>query len=139
MKRLFLTELTELKDDKPCDWPEAGRSKPLLELRKGLRAGRTELLRALQSPAWPLALRQLQATSSHVALGAGLGCCAKHQLWRLAVELLAALPQPNVVCINATVSACERASAWPQALELFARARERGVANAGRLRVAKWL
>lgn len=106
--------------------------------RKGLRAGHTELLRALQGPLWPVALRQLQETASRHAsrhvIGALLGCCAKHQLWRLAVAMLTALPQPNAVCFNATVSACERASAWREALELFSQARERGLANAWRLR-----
>ncbi|CAK9084988.1 unnamed protein product [Durusdinium trenchii] len=98
---------------------------------------------------WREALRHLrEAKPLEVRYwGAGIGACARHHLWTLALQLLVEMRQkeavqPNIVCFNAAMAACERAFAWTgqtgvrsgvhsrtQALELFSQAFELKMAN----------
>eukprot|EP00913_Durusdinium_trenchii_P024253 g22771.t1 len=58
-------------------------------------------------------------------VGVAISSCAKSTRWPEAVELLRAVPLPNVVIYNATINACAKAQQWALAVQLLREMPER--------------
>lgn len=119
-------------------WPLSLRI--LAELRgQQLRVSAVNSSTALQScraaAAWRVALSLLPQADDFLAASAG-SVCQEAALWRVALRF------PGQVAEISSLSACERASAWEKALEIFAGRQADvvtyGAATAGCQKAAKW-
>ncbi|CAK8991910.1 Pentatricopeptide repeat-containing protein At1g74850 [Durusdinium trenchii] len=65
---------------------------------------------------------EVRLSPTNVSYSALITAFQKVAHWTLALASLNEIPDPDVVCYNTTMTACDRGSAWPWALQLFAAA-----------------